>query len=78
MKVVFVAIAFFLLTMAGFTSWALMEKSSANEERDRAEKQKIATDHQRELAEQQRGIADQANIQAQVEKSNAQRINVYG
>ncbi|MBR4677447.1 MAG: hypothetical protein IKO99_05545 [Bacteroidales bacterium] len=73
MKVIFVAIAFFLLTMAGFTSWALMEKSSANEERDRAEKQKIATERQRELAEQQRGIADQANIQAQVEKSNAQR-----
>ncbi len=73
MRIIFAAVAVFLLTMAGFSWWALMEKSSANEERDRAEKQKIATERQRELAEQQRGIADQANIQAQVEKNNAQR-----
>ncbi|MBQ3657402.1 MAG: hypothetical protein II956_11245 [Bacteroidales bacterium] len=73
MKILFAAIAVFLLTMTGFSWWALMEKSSANEARERAEKQKYATERQRELAEQQRGIADQANLQAQLEKSNAQR-----
>jgi len=39
LRTVFIAIAVFLLTMTGFTSWALMEKSTADEQRQLAENQ---------------------------------------
>ena len=73
LRTVFIAIAVFLLTMTGFTSWALMEKSTADEQRQLAENQTQKTEEQRQLAEEQRFKAEKATNDAKIDRDNAQR-----
>lgn len=73
MRIIFIAVAVFLLMMTGFTSWALMEKSTADEQRQLVIAQSVKTEEQRKIAVEQRIKAEGASETAKMERNNAQR-----